>query len=118
MATKHWSFDGYDFPYADAPSKGSSNDWNREEKLVEHDPLSANVTILTSWGLKSARRTITGICGINTRNTMKAKYEAKIVGPLIDGERRQVNARITRADFETLSPITLRFKYTIEFMQR
>ena len=126
MPAQQWTFDGYAFPYEDSPPPGQSDDWNLEEKLIEHDPLMANVTILTSWGFKSRRRTITGQCGLTTRDTIFAKWQAKIVGILIDGESRSITARITNAKFVTLRPVaslddqiyTPRYEYQIEFMAR
>lgn len=122
MAAQQWSFSGYSFPYEDSPTRGNSGDWNWEEKLIEHDPLMANVTILTSWGRKSARRTITGTCGQTTRDTLRQKHQDAEVGALVDGEGRSVQARIVRADFKTVLPVGVaaakRYDYTIEFMER
>lgn len=116
MATQ-WSFAGYIFPVEDSPSRGGSGDWNWREKLVEHDPLNANVTILTTWGRKSPRRVITGYCSQATRDKMRAFQQTATIGVLTDAEDRAVTARIIRADFTTLLPNT-RFQYTIEFLQR
>lgn len=112
-----WSFAGYTFPVQDSPSRGGSGEWNREEKLIEQDPLMASVTILTSWGLRSARRTITGTCGQTTRDNIRTLHQNATVGTLEDGEGRQTTARIIRADFITLLPRD-RYNYQIEFVER
>lgn len=112
-----WSFATYTFPVADSPKRGGSGDWNWEEKLIEQDPLMANVTILTSWGRKSARRTITGTCGQTTRDSLRTLHQNATVGTLTDSEGRQVTCRIIRADFGTILP-TDRYDYAIGFMQR
>lgn len=122
-----WSFSGYDFPYEDSPPPGASGDWNKEEKLVLHDPLVANVTVITSWGFKSRTRTITGTCGRITRDTMNTKWGDGEVGSLVDAEGRKVTCRITSAAFVTLRPIDVdlnsvpgnaRYDYTISFMEQ
>ncbi len=112
-----WSFATLTFPVADSPTRGGSGDWNREEKLVEQDPLSANVTILTSWGFKSARRVVSGTCGQTTRDSLRTLHTNGTVGTLTDSEGRQVTCRIVRADFGTILPSD-RYDYTIEFMAR
>lgn len=112
-----WSFDGYEFPPEDCPAKGSSGDFNLEEKLVEHDPINADVTVLTSYGFRSRTRTISGTCGRVTRDTLRQKWQDGVVGTLIDAENRSIQARIIRATFETVQPDVL-YRYTIEFMQR
>src|SRR3990172_10748758 len=106
-----WSFDGYDIPYADSPVRGSSGDWNEEEKLIEHDPLNANLTILTSWGFKSRRRSVQGTCGQLTRDTMLTKGRNRVTATLTDGEGRSISARIIRADFTTLLPVNPGARY-------
>ncbi len=116
MATQ-WSFDTYTFPVADSPKRGGSGDWNWEEKLVEHDPLNANVTILTTWGRKSPRRVITGTCGQATRNQMRTFHQNGTVGILADSEGRQTTCRIVRAEFGTFLPSD-RYDYQIEFVER
>jgi hypothetical protein len=129
MTITPWSFDGYEFPIGDAPERGKSGDWNREEKLIEQDPLMADVTLLKSWGFKSRRRKITGYCEQVTRDTLWAKWIAGTVGILIDGENRQIKCRITRADFNTINPVTELdansdpvstplYTYSIEFVER
>ena len=112
-----WSFAGYIFPIQDSPTRGNSGDWNVEEKLVEHDPLNANVTVLTTWGRKSARRIITGTCNATTRDQMRTFQAAGTVGTLEDAEERQFQARLIRADFTTLLPGE-RYTYTLEFLER
>ncbi len=112
-----WSFAGYTFPVADSPSRGGSGEWNWEEKLVEQDPLMANVTILTSWGRKSARRTITGTCGQTTRDNIRTLHQNRTVGTLEDAEGRTLTARIVHADFTTMLPSD-RYDYQIEFVER
>lgn len=130
MALPQWSFAGYTFPYVDSPSAlGGADDWNYEEKLVEHDPLMASVTILTSWGVRSRSRTISGTCSATTRDAMQAFQLAATIGALIDSEGRSVSARITGVKFVTLLPTggvaacddvaaDGRYKYQIEFMER
>ncbi len=112
-----WVFSTYTFPTADSPGRGQSGEWNDEEKLVEHDPLNAAVTILTGWGFRSRRRVIGGICGQTTRDQMRAFQRNATVAALTDPEGRGVTARIVRAEFQTIIP-TGRYKYTIEFMER
>lgn len=117
MTHPSWSFAGYTFPIADSPVRGGGGEWDSDEKLIEQDPLMANVTILTSWGFKSARRTITGTCGPTTRNQIRTLRTALTVGDLTDSEDRTVTCRITRAEFNTMIP-NLRYDYVIEFTQR
>ncbi len=116
MATQ-WSFAGYTFPIIDSPTRGGGDDWNLEEKLVEQDPLMANVTILTTWGQKSARRTISGACGQTTRDQMRTFHQNRTVGTLSDSEGREVTCRIVSANFVTVLPID-RYNFQIEFVQR
>lgn len=128
MAMPQWSFSGYTFPVIDSPNKGRAGDWNREEKLVQHDPLVANVTILTSWGFKSRTRTITGSCGTVTRDTMLQKWTDGEVGILTDSEGRLITCRIVDAKFDTVLPKMAlanecdasdgRYGYSITFMER
>ena len=117
MPWPNWSFAGFEFPIEDSPVRGKSGEWNWEEKLVEHDPLNANVTILTSWGRRSARRTISGVCGEGIRDKMRSLQQDGTTGALIDSEDRSVQARIVRTDFNTLIP-GLRYEYSLEFIQR
>lgn len=112
-----WSFATLTFPVEDSPARGRSGDWDWEEKLVEQDPLMANVTILTSWGRKSARRVISGTCSLATRDSLRALHQAATVGTLTDSEGRQVTCRIVRHSFSTLLPGT-RYEYQIEFLAR
>ncbi len=112
-----WKFATYTFPFADSPTRGKSGDWNREEKLIEQDPLMANVTILTSVGSRSARRVISGTCGQTTRDSLRTLHTNLTVGTLTDGEGRQITCRIIRADFGTILP-TDRYDYAIELVQR
>lgn len=112
-----WRFDGFFFPPADSPRKGASGDWNRTEKLVEHEPINAGVTIITSWGFTSGRRTIKGVCTQLTRDTLISKWESASEGALIDGENRSVNARIINTRFSTIIP-GFRYEYEITFIQR
>ncbi len=114
---QNWVFSTYTFPTADSPVRGQSGDWNDEEKLVQHDPLNADVTVLTSWGFKSRRRTIRGICQLATRDQMRTFHRAGTVATLTDPEGRAFNARIISAEFQTIIP-TGRYNYTIEFMER
>ncbi len=126
MATApQWSFAGYTFPYADSPKRGGSDDWNLREKLIEHDPLNANVTILTSWGFKSSVRTIQGICNAVSRDQLKSLWTSNTVGTLTDSEGRAVTAKITDAKFSTITPeaVTIGvgagvYQYSITFMER
>lgn len=119
-----WSFAGYTFPFADSPRKGGSEDFNPDEKLIEHDPLNANITILSSWGFTSARRTIQGTCSAISRDQLKALWLNRTVGTLIDAESRSVQARITNAKFETMIPEAAisvgsgLYRYTITFRER
>jgi len=128
-ALVQWEFSGYIFPYIDSPTKRGAGDWNKEEKVVQHDPLNANISTLTSWGFKSRTRTITGECGVTTRDTINAKWEALEVGGLTDSEGRKITCRITAAKFDTQLPKMAnqagdcatndgRYKYTISFMER
>lgn len=117
MGWPNWSFASYTFPIADSPPRGSGGEWDSEEKLVEQDPLMANVTILTSWGQKSARRTVSGTCGQTTRDQIRSFRQNATVGILQDSEGRQVTCRIVRSSFSTLLPGT-RYNYQIEFMER
>jgi hypothetical protein len=117
MAHPNWSFAGYTFPIEDSPVRGGGGEWDSEEKLIEQDPLMANVTILTSWGERSARRTITGTCGKTTRDQIRTLRTARTVGVLQDSEDRTVTCRIVRATFSTILP-SLRYDYQIEFMER
>ncbi len=112
-----WTFSTYTFPAGDSPTRGQSGDWNDEEKLIEHDPLNADVTILTSWGFRSRNRTISGVCSMATRDAMRTFHRNKTVDTLTDPEGRTVEARIIRANFQTLIP-TGRYRYTIEFKER
>lgn len=112
-----WSFASLTFPVADSPVRGSGGDWNFEEKLIEQEPLMADVTILTSWGMRSPRRVISGTCGQNTRDSIRTLHRNGTVGTLSDSEGRQITARIVRADFTTILP-TDRYDYTIEFVER
>lgn len=112
-----WSFATLTFPVEDSPSRGKSGEWDWEEKLIEQDPLMANVTILTSWGRKSARRTISGTCSQNTRDTLRTLHQNGTVGTLTDSEGRQVTCRIVRHSFNVLLPST-RYDYTLEFLAR
>lgn len=112
-----WTFATYTFPAADSPARGQSGDWNDEEKLIEHDPLNADVTILASWGFRSRTRSINGVCGPTTRDAMRTFQRNGTVGTLIDPEGRQVEARIVSAQFNTLIP-TGRYRYAIEFKER
>ncbi len=112
-----WTFSTYPFPTADSPTRGQSGDWNDEEKLIEHDPLNADVTILASWGFRSRTRSISGICGQATRDAMRTFHRNRTVGTLTDPEGRTVEARIVSAGFNTLIP-TGRYRYTIEFKER
>ncbi len=112
-----WSFATLTFPVADSPKRGGSGDWNWEEKLIEQDPLMANVTILTSWGRKSARRSVSGTCGQTTRDSLRTLHQNATVGTLMDSEGRQVTCRIVRADFGTILPSD-RYDYVVEFVQR
>ena len=113
----NWVFSTYTFPTADSPLRGQSGEWNDDEKLIEHDPLNADVTILTSWGFRSRTRSINGICGQATRDAMRAFYRNGTVDTLTDPEGRTVQARIVKTQFNTLIP-TGRYKYTIEFKER
>lgn len=119
-----WSFGGYHFPFADSPVRGSSGEWDDEEKLVEHDPLVANITILTTWGFRSRRRTITGTCGDLTRDQIRTDQRAATVASLHDAEGRSVSARIISAKFTTVIPTASavgrrgRYTYSITFLAR
>ncbi len=112
-----WTFSTYPFPTADSPARGQSGEWNDTEKLIEHEPLNADVTILASWGFKSRTRSISGICGQATRDAMRTFHRNRTVGTLTDPEGRTVEARIVGAQFNTLIP-TGRYRYTIEFKER
>lgn len=120
----NWTFSTYTFPRGDVPAKAGSGEWNDEEKLVEHEPLNANVTILTSWGFKSRRRTITGTCGELTRNEMRIFHRNGTTALLVDSEGRSVNCRIVSARFSTMIPTAGtagrrgRYEYQIEFLER
>ncbi len=114
---QNWVFSTYTFPTADSPGRGQSDEWNDEEKLIEHEPLNADVTVLTSWGFKSRRRTISGICGQATRDQMRTFHRNATVDALTDPEGRSITARIVRAEFSTIIP-TGRYRYTIEFKER
>ncbi len=116
MATD-WVFSTYTLPAGDSPTRGNSGEWNDEEKLIEHDPLNADVTILTSWGFRSRTRIISGICNQTTRDAMRSFHRNKTVDTLTDPEGRGVEARITAATFQTIIP-TGRYRYTIEFKER
>ncbi len=119
-----WSFGSYHFPFADSPVRGSSGEWDDEEKLIEHDPLVANVTILTSWGFRSRKRIITGTCGDLTRDQIRTDQRAALVADLHDAEGRTVSARIVSAKFTTVIPTASapgrrgRYTYNITFMAR
>lgn len=117
MPWPNWSFATYTFPIADSPTRGGGGEWNEEEKLIEHDPLNANVTILTSWGFKSRRRTISGVCGPTTRDQIRTLWRNATEGALRDSEDRSVNARIVKAHFTTVIP-NQRYDYQIEFLER
>jgi hypothetical protein len=77
----------------------------------------ANVTIITSWGFRSGRRTITGICNQTTRDQMRTFQQNGTVGTLRDSENRSITARLVRAEFQTIIP-SRRYQYTLEFLQR
>ncbi len=119
-----WSFGSYHFPVEDSPPRGSSGEWDDEEKLIEHDPLVANITILTSWGFRSRKRTITGTCGSVTREQIRTDQRAATIADLHDVEGRTVSARIVSARFVTVIPTAGvagrlgRYTYTITFMAR
>lgn len=119
-----WSFGSYHFPFEDSPARGSSGDWDDEEKLIEHDPLVASVTILTSWGFRSRRRTLSGTCGDLTRDQIRTDQRAGLVADLHDVEGRTVSARIISAKFTTVIPTGSapgrrgRYTYNITFMAR
>lgn len=119
-----WSFGSYHFPFEDSPPRGSSGDWDDEEKLIEHDPLVANVTVLTSWGFRSRTRTITGTCGEVTRDQIRTDQRAATVANLHDTEGRIVSARIVSARFVSVIPTAGengqrgRYNYTIAFLAR
>lgn len=117
MPHPSWSFSTYTFPIEDSPTRGGGGEWNEDEKLVEHEPLNADVTILTSWGFKSRRRTITGTCGPTTRDQMRTFWRNRTEGDLLDSENRTVTARIIRAEFTSLIP-NVRYTYSIEFLER
>lgn len=117
MPHPNWSFAGYTLPVEDSPVRGGGGEWNSEEKLIEQDPLMASVTILTSWGFTSSRRTITGTCGPTTRDQMRTLRLAGTVGVLQDSEERAVTCRIVRAEFVTIIP-SIRYDYVIEFLER
>lgn len=117
MPHPNWSFAGYEFPIEDSPVRGSGGEWNRETKDIEHDPLMADVTILTTWGVRSARRVVGGTCGQTTRDQLRALHEGLTVGDLSDSEGRVMSARLLRADFSTMLPGT-RYQYTLEFIGR
>ena len=112
-----WTFSTYTFPTADSPARGLSGEWNDEEKLIEHAPLNADVTILASWGFRSRSRSINGICGSATRDAMRTFHRDGTVGTLTDPEGRTIQARIVKTQFNTLIP-TGRYRYTIEFKER
>ena len=114
---QNWVFSTYTFPVADSPGRGQSGDWNDEEKLIEHEPLNADVTVLTSWGFKSRDRAISGICGQATRDQMRAFHRNRTVDTLTDPEGRSVTARIVDTSFATIIP-TGRYRYTITFKER
>ena len=114
---QNWVFSTYTFPAGDSPGRGQSDDWNDEEKLIEHDPLNADVTILTSWGFRSRTRTISGICNQTTRDAMRSFHRNKTVDTLTDPEGRSITARIVNTSFVTIIP-TGRYRYTIEFKER
>ncbi len=116
MATD-WVFSTYTHPTADSPGRGQSGEWNDEEKLIEHDPLMADVTVLASWGFRSRSRTISGICSQATRDAMRTFHRNRTIGTLTDPEGRTVEARITSAGFHTIIP-TGKYRYVIEFMER
>lgn len=119
MATLQFSFGDYTFPVEDSPSRGGAGEWTLDEKLIEQDPLMASVTILTSWGFRSRRRTISGLCGEVTRDDLKLKHTNKLVGAFVDGEAVSVTCRIIKSDFITLSTSeTPRFSYVVTFMER
>lgn len=104
--------------------RGSSGDWDDEEKLVQHDPLVANITILTSWGFRSRKRIITGTCGDLTRDQIRTDQRAAVVADLHDAEGRTVSARIITAQFTTVIPTASavgrrgRYTYNITFLAR
>ncbi len=112
-----WAFSTYTFPTADSPGRGQSGEWNDTEKLIEQEPLNADVTILASWGFRSRTRSISGICGQATRDAMRTFHRNGTRGTLTDPEGRTVEARIVAANFNTLIP-TGRYRYTIEFKER
>lgn len=120
----NWTFSTYTFPRGDVPVRGGSDEWNDTEKLVEHDPLNANVTILTSWGFTSRHRTITGTCGDVTRDQIRTFQRNATVAALVDSEGRSVNCRIVSAKFSTMLPTAGtvgrrgRYEYQIEFEER
>lgn len=117
MPHPQWAFDTYEFPIADSPVRGGGGEVNVEEKLVEHDLLQADVTIITSWGFHSPRRTISGTCGQTTRDQMRTFHQNGTVGTLRDSENRSTTMRIVVAEFQTLIP-GLRYRYKLEFVAR
>jgi len=118
MAIIPWSFDAYTFPIADSPTgRGGADEWNYEEKLVIHSPINSTVDILTSYGFKSPRRTITGRCSKATRDALRAKFLLRTVGYLVDGEGTSKLARAEKFSFKEIFPLK-RYEYDITFIAR
>ena len=125
-----WSFAGYTFPWEDSPERGGADDWSYEQKIIEHEPLMANVTVTTDWGVRSRRRTIRGSCSATTRDALQAFQLNNTVGDLVDSEDRTIRAKIQKAKFVTQlvkdtalldcdgNPTGGRYKYSMEFLER
>lgn len=114
MDTK-WTFAGYAFPSDSLPSDGG--DWDYGEKVIEHEPLGADVTVVTSLGFKSDTRVVAGDCSRDFRDNIKSLQRNLTVGDLVDGEGRTVSARIMVSSFQGMNT-NRRFKYSITFKAR
>jgi hypothetical protein len=113
-----WSFDGYVFPWDSQPEGwGGGGEWNYDEKTVVHTPINSTIDIITSFGFKSGRRTITGRGCKAFRDAIRAKFLARTVGYLVDSELTSTLARIEKCEFKELFP-NGRYEYSVTFVSR
>jgi len=113
-----WSFAGYTFPWNSQPEGGGgAGEWGYDEKVVIHAPLNNNTDVITSFGFKSARRTINGRGSKAFRDALRALQLARTVGLLVDADGGSWNARIEKLTFKELFPGG-RYEYSIDFVAR
>ena len=117
MAMIQWTFAGYTFPVDSQPQREGAGEWNVEEKAAYHTPLNSDKDVITSFGFKSARRTIRGRCSKAFRDAMRAKQTSRVTGSLTDADGGSKSCRIEKAMFKELFPGG-RYSYDITFCAR